>query len=187
MIGDAILGKVVGADFLAAIASADLATAGIALLLGAFFFSELEEARTEFFHGLFLVLDLRLLVLAADDQAARHMGDAHRAVSGVDRLPAGPGRTESIDAQIGRIDSYFHILDLRQDGYGSGGSVDAAGFFRFRNALDAMDAGFGLHFLIDGSLAFAAVYLKNRLFESADFGLVGVEHDDVPALFFGKV
>ena len=60
----------------------------------------LVEPRLELLHRLGPVLVLRALVLAGDDDAGREMGDAHRAVGGVDVLPAGARRAVGVDAQL---------------------------------------------------------------------------------------
>src|SRR5262245_65967927 len=92
MIGDASLREVVGANPLAPLAGPDLAApirgdCRLLLLLGA-----LEESRLEHAHGLRAVLDLRALVLARYDEAARQVGDPPRRVGRVGDLAAGPGR-----------------------------------------------------------------------------------------------
>src|SRR5687767_3474387 len=69
MIGDAVLGEVVGADLRGPVARADLrlphARSG-RLTLGE---AHVEQAGAEHFHRLELVLKLRLLVLLGDDEA----------------------------------------------------------------------------------------------------------------------
>ena len=51
----------------------------------------LEQLGLEDVHRGRLVLDLRALVLAGDDDAGREVGEAHRGVGGVDALAAGAG------------------------------------------------------------------------------------------------
>jgi hypothetical protein len=55
-------------------------------------------------HRLLLVLQLALLVLAADHDAGRQVRDPDGGVGGVDALPAGPGRAEDVDAQVVLVD-----------------------------------------------------------------------------------
>jgi hypothetical protein len=57
---------------------------------------------------------LGLLVLAADDDAGRQVGDAHRRVGGVDALPARTRGAVDVDADVlvGDVDL---VVELRQD------------------------------------------------------------------------
>src|SRR5689334_25447956 len=100
MVGDAALRIVVGSNLLRPVAAADLRSphlgAFVLLLLNA----QAEESRAEDFHRLELVLQLRLLVLLADDQAGGKVRDAHRGVGGVYALPARPRRAEDVDADV---------------------------------------------------------------------------------------
>ena len=48
-----------------------------------------QDEKSQHLERLGLVLVLRFLILLGDDEPGREMGDAHRAVSGVDRLTAG--------------------------------------------------------------------------------------------------
>src|SRR5262249_51243263 len=78
MVGDAGLRKVVGSNPLAPLTGPDLALPirsdrRLLLLLGA-----LQEPCLEHTHGLRAVLDLRALVLARHDEAARQVRDPHR-------------------------------------------------------------------------------------------------------------
>ena len=60
---------------------------------------QVEQAGAQDPHRLGAVFVLRLLILLSDHQAGRQMGDAHRAVGGVDRLAAGPAGAIDIDTQ----------------------------------------------------------------------------------------
>src|SRR6185312_4679323 len=90
MIGDAPLREIVGADALRAVAGADLAAAGLRPLGIELCPLEIVEPGAQHLHRLGLVLVLRLLILLADHEARRQMGDAHRAVRGVHRLAPRP-------------------------------------------------------------------------------------------------
>src|SRR6185503_3749720 len=86
VVRDDVVAEVVGADLLGPLAGADLAAAilGDRVLLLAQL--DLVEAGAQHFHRLRLVLDLRLLVLLRDDDAAWQVGDADRGIRGVDAL-----------------------------------------------------------------------------------------------------
>src|SRR5579863_7495699 len=78
VIGQAVLAKVISADFFAAVAGTDHgATFGAdrRLLL---FQLHIIEAGAENAHGLGAILDLRLFILAGNNQAGGKMRDAHR-------------------------------------------------------------------------------------------------------------
>ena len=55
-------------------------------------------------HRLGAVLVLAALVLALDDDVGRQVGDANRAVGGVDVLPAGPARPVGVDLELALVD-----------------------------------------------------------------------------------
>src|SRR5579859_307496 len=151
MVGDAVLGIVVGADFFGAVAGFDLATA-----LGAdggllFFEFHLVEAGTKDAHGFCTIFDLGFFILLRDDEPRRQVGDAHSRVRGVDGLTAGAGRAESVDAQILGFDFDVDFVGFGKDGDGGGGGVDAALGFGGGDALNSVDAAFvfqlGINFL----------------------------------------
>src|SRR3989442_12182510 len=108
MVGHAILGKVVRADFLGAVTganlSAPLARARRLLLRH----DAVEQARAQDLHRLDLVLQLGLLILALYLEPRGEVRDANGAVRCVDALAAGAARAKDVDAQI-------LILDLDVD------------------------------------------------------------------------
>src|ERR1700676_504533 len=175
MVGDAILGIVVGADFFGAVAGFDLAAAFGAN--GGLLFFELHfiEAGAKDAHGLGAVFDLRFFVLLRDDEPRRQVGDAHGGIRGVDRLAAGAGRAESVDAQILGFDFDIDFVGFGEDGDGGGGSVDASLGFGGGDALDAVDAAFifqlGINFfaLDGGNDFFYSAHLCGRAFHDFDF------------------
>ena len=113
VIGEAVLGKVVGANLLATLASADHRVAllgdGLALLL----LLHLEQAAAQHLQGPLPVLDLRLLVLAGNDQARRQMSDAHGGVGSVDRLAAGTRLAERVHADFLGVNDNVHLVGFR--------------------------------------------------------------------------
>ena len=75
---------------------------------------ELVEARPEDLHADLPVLDLAALVLAGDDDARRHVREAHGRIGHVDVLPARSARPVGVDTQV--LVLYLDldvVLDLR--------------------------------------------------------------------------
>src|SRR3990170_3373827 len=112
--GAQILDQLVGLKDIAAdlVAPADVGLrrgAGVGLGL-AFLQLGLIETGAKLVHRLGLVLVLRSLVLALDDDVGRQVGDPDRAVGGVDVLPAGARRAIGIDAQVALVDLDVDIL-----------------------------------------------------------------------------
>src|SRR5213075_3272386 len=98
------LGEVVRADLLGALAGPDLGGAGGGELgpLGGQL--ALVEPSAQDLHGAVAVLQLGLLVLHRDHDAGRLVGDPHRRVGRVHRLPAGPARAVDVDLQVVGVD-----------------------------------------------------------------------------------
>src|SRR6266702_4628565 len=140
MIGDAILGEVVGPDLLGSVPGAHLgpALAGAGrFLLGDHL---VEQARAQHLHRPDLVLELALLVLALDHEVRGQVGDAHRAVGRVDALAARPLRAEHVDPEIFVFDLHVDLLRLGEHRHGGSGRVDATLRLRDGHALDTVDA-----------------------------------------------
>ena len=146
------------------------------LLLG-----EVEKARAKHPHRLFAVLDLRLLVLAAHDDAGRQVRDPDRRIRRVHRLAAGARRAEPVDAQVllGNVD--LDVLGLGQHGDGGRRRVDPSLGLGRGHALHAVDARFVLHAREHA----VALDEHDRFLQAANrrFGLV--EDLDPPLLAFG--
>ena len=104
VVGDPVLRVVVGADPLGAVDGADLAAAGVAGLGVGLLLGRGEQPGAQDAHRLLLVLELALLVLAADHDAGRHVGDPDGRVGGVDALAAGAAAAEDVDAQVVLVD-----------------------------------------------------------------------------------
>ena len=81
------------------------------------------------------------------------MGDAHGGISGVDRLAAGAGGAERVDANVLGLDLDVDFLGLRENGDGDRRGVNAALGLRGGNALHAMHAALPLELGVD-ALAF---------------------------------
>src|ERR1043165_606742 len=177
----AVLREVVRADLFRAVAAADHTFArrrelGLALLA-----LDVVEARLQHLQRLRAVLDLRLLVLAGDDDAGREVGHAHGGVGRVDRLAAGTRGAERVDAQIFLGDLDVDVLDLGQHGHGDRRGVDAPLRLRLRHALHAVHAGLELEARVD----LVAFDLQRSVLDAVDRGVVGVGHVDLPALRLG--
>ena len=140
MVRDSGLGKVVGADALAAPGAPHLGAAFVGALLGGPLSLLFEQARAQDFQRPYAVLVLRFFVLALHGEAAREVGDAHRRVRGVDALSPGPAGAHHVDAKLSGVDVHFHLAGLGQDRDGDGGGVDPPLGLGFRHALDAVDA-----------------------------------------------
>ena len=88
---------------------------GLSLLFAALEFG-LVKPRPQHPPGRGPVLVLRSLVLALHDDAGRKMGDAHRAVGGVDMLAARARGAIGVDANILLVDSDLdRVVDRRVD------------------------------------------------------------------------
>src|SRR5260370_356011 len=138
MIGHAVLGEIVGADFFGAVAGLDLPPAFGGESGLTFFLLLFVQSRAENAHGLGAILDLRFFVLLGNDEAAGNVRDAHGGIRSVDGLAAGAGRTEGVNAQVLGFDLDVDFVGFGEDRDGSGGSVNAA--LRFRGG-DARAAG----------------------------------------------
>src|SRR6266849_346490 len=145
VVGDAVLGEIVSPNFFAAVARADhrLALLGqrVLLLLHLHFV----QSRAQHAHPFLAVLDLRLLVLAADHRVGWNMSNAHCRISRVYRLPTGPGGAERVNAQIFGFDLDVHILGLGQHRNRHRGSVYASLLLVGRHTLHPMHAALVLH------------------------------------------
>src|ERR671922_294486 len=144
VVGDAILGEVVGADLLRPLARADLRPPRRLLLLALLRALELVEPRPQHAHRLRLVLELRLLVLHRDDDACGHVRDAHSRVGRVHALAARAGRAVDVDLQVVRVDLHLDLLDLGHHGDRCRRGVDAALRLRLRDTLHAVRAALPL-------------------------------------------
>ena len=176
-------GKVVGADALRAVARAHHGPAlggALGLALGVL---ELEEPGAQDAHGLGLVLDLALLVLAVHDKARRDVGDAHRGVRRVDALAAGTRGAHDVDAQVLIADLDLGLLHLGQDGDGDGARMDPARGLGGGDALDAVHARLPAQALVDR----VARDREDDLAVAAQLGGGGVHHLDLPAPGLGEV
>ena len=178
MVGHPPLREIVGADALGAVARADLALAVGGARRRQRLPLRLVEPGAQHLQGARLVLVLRFLVLLNDDEPGRQMRDPDRAVGRVDRLAAWPRRPENVDAQILVVDLDVDLLGLGQYRDGRGRGVDAARGFGFRDALDAVDAGFEF----EAGEDIAPGDRGRRLLDAAESRVGQVEQLEAPAL-----
>ena len=110
------------------------------------------------------------------------MGDADRAVGGVDRLPARTRRTVDVDAQVLLVDLDVDVLGLWKHGDGRRRSVDAAAALGRGHPLHAVHAAFELEPGKDARPGDRG----DRFLVSADLGRAGRDQLEAPALRFGE-
>ena len=109
------------------------------------------QAGTELFHGTVQVLELGALFLALDHDTRRDVGETDGRISGVNALTAGTGCAEEVLADIGRIELDIKFSGFGENGHGGGRCLDAALGFGLGDALDAVHAGFVLHYAVTPS------------------------------------
>src|SRR5580692_968244 len=172
MVGDAVLGIVVGADFFGAVSGFDLAAAFGADGGLLFFEFHFIEAGTQNAHSLGAIFDLGFFVLLRDDETGGQVSDTHGGVRRIDGLAAGAGRAEGVDAQILGFDFNVDFVGFGENGDGSSGGVDAALRFGGRDALDAVYAAFVFKFLV----IFFAVDGSDVFFYYTHLSWVAVNH-----------
>ncbi|ABA50496.1 hypothetical protein BURPS1710b_3601 [Burkholderia pseudomallei 1710b] len=145
VIGHPALREVVRADPLGAVARADQALARGCLLRVLLVILLVLDPRGEHLQRAILVLVLRAVVLALDDDSRRDVRDAHRRIGLVDVLAARARRAERVDPQIGRIDLDFaDLVGLGHHRDRARGRMDAALRLGRGHALHAVAARFEL-------------------------------------------
>ena len=97
VVGDAALGKIVGADALAAVAGAHLGPALLGDLALLLLLLQVKQPGLEDLQGLGLVFVLGFFILAGDHEPRGQVGDAHRRVRGVHDLAPGPGGAVDVE------------------------------------------------------------------------------------------
>ena len=109
----------------------------------------LVQSRLELLHRLCLILVLAALILALDDDIGRDMGDPHRAVGGVDVLPARARRTIGVDSQFTLVDLDLDVVvDLGINPYtGEAGVAPCRAVVR-ADPHQPMNPAFGLQIAI---------------------------------------
>src|SRR6266849_6793801 len=114
MVREPVLGEILGPYYFRADARTDHLLAffrqGVLLLLHL----DLVQARAQYTHAFFAVLDLRFLILTTHHGTRRSVRDPHRRIRRVHRLSARPRRTEGVDAQIFSFDLDVHFFRFRQ-------------------------------------------------------------------------
>src|SRR3954452_17677938 len=185
VVRDPVLRVVVGPDALAAVDGTDLRPPRLRGRALCHFDRDRMQAGPQDTQGLLLVLQLRLLVLAADDDAGRQVRDADGGVRRVDALPAGPGRPEDVDAQVVRVDLDLDVLHLGQHENAGRAGVDPALGLRHRDPLDAVHTALELHARVDalaGRRRAAGLDGDRDVLEAAEVALRAVQLFGPPAL-----
>lgn len=181
VIGEAVLGKVIGADLFVAFARTDLLPAGGLDFAALFFPLFFEKTRSKNAHGGSTVFDLGAAILATDNEAGGKVKDLDGGVGRVDPLAAGTAGATNFNADFIGADLKFDFFGHRKNGDSGGGGVDAALGFGGGHALDAMDAAFMAH----GGKDSLARQFENDFFEPAQIGGAGGEGFKFPAAVFG--
>ena len=181
VVGHAVLREVVGADLLRALARRHHAAAGRGLGRVLSFALEIHQAASEDLERLRLVLQLRALVLALDEEAAGLVDDLDGAVGGVDALAARPAARGDADLEVLVVDLDVDLVGLGEDGHRRRRRVDAALRLRGGHALHAVDAPFEAKLRVD----VAAGDERDALLEAAGGALALREDLDLPALSLG--
>ena len=98
------------------------------------------------------------------------MGQSHRGVGGVDRLPTGPGRPIHVDPHIARIDPNVDFFGFRQHGHRGGRRVNPPLRLCLGNTLNPVNSALVLEFGIrtatlhsDGDLVVATRLRRGRV------------------------
>ena len=83
---------------------------------------------------------LRFFILLTDDNACRYVGDPHRRIGGVDRLPARAGSTEHVNPQVAFLNVDINILGLGKHRHRGCRGMDTTPGLGFRHTLHTMHA-----------------------------------------------
>jgi len=149
VVGHAILGLVVRANLLGAVAVTDLREARGPLLGLLLLELHLVEAGTQHLHADLAVLDLRALLLRLHHRVGRQVRDAHGGVGRVHALTSGARRAVRVDAQVLGADLYVDVIGLGKHRHGGRRGLDAPLALGLWHALDAVDARLELHDRVD--------------------------------------
>ena len=183
VVGDAGLGKVVGADFFGAVAGTDLGTARGGVFLGFFLHFDFVKFGAQDFEAEGFVLGLGASVLTLHLQAGGEVGDLDSGVGGIDVLSAGASGAGGLDVEVFGLEDDVDFLRLGHDCDGAGGGVNAALGLGGGDALHAVDAGLVFEVAED----FFAGDFDDHFLKSAHVGGGGVEVLRFPATVGGIV
>ena len=145
VIGDTVLWEIIRTNLFTAVPRLNLRAPRLAQLFLPLRFLQVPEARLEDGQRFELIFQLRLLILAGDNQSCGKMGNAHRRVGRVHTLTAMTGGAIDIDANIVFLDFDLDVfIGLRQDNYLGCGGVNTPIGFGYGYALDTVCASFVL-------------------------------------------
>src|SRR6266699_1744794 len=182
VIGHTILWKVVGTHLLTAIAHLYLGPPRLAQFFLPASLSQVPQARLEHRKRLRFILKLRFLVLASDYQPRGQVCNAYRRIGRVDALPAVTSRTIDINAEIAifYIDCNL-IIGFWQHYHLGGRRVDTPIRLGHGHALHAMGSPLVFHTAVSA----LTPHDKRHVFDPALFGLVGIQHFNLPVPSIG--
>ena len=126
------------------------------------------------------VFQLRLLILAGNNDSCGKMCQPHRGVCGIDALSAVSGRTEHIEFIFRRIDPHFHFIHLRHDRHSHRGGVDSSARLGLRHTLYPVGAALIFH----SGIRAVSVDHKRRILESSDSVFIDAHHLRLPSAAF---
>ena len=123
-------------------------------------------------------MELGTLVLTGDHQPRWEMGDPHRRISGIHALPAVPGGTVDVDAELVGVNFDLDIVNLRQNGYRRRGSVNTPAGLGGRHALHAVYPAF----VLEPGVCTVPFHLEDNLLVAADADLVLANDGRLPLM-----
>src|SRR5450759_4842198 len=181
MVGDPVLWIVVRPNLFTTLTGADLAAARFAALAGQALLLHLVKACPQDRHCFCLVLKLRLLVLATDDNAGRQVRHTYSRVGGVNALPTRPGGPENVDADVLWTDLHLDLVDFGQHRYRRGRRVDTPLRLGHGHTLHAVYPALPF----EPRVSAAPPHLEDHLLETAQPGLVVAKNLGLVAMPLG--
>ena len=109
------------------------------------------------------------------------MGDAHRRVGGVDRLPARAGRPEDVDLEISRVDVDLDLVGLGQDDHRRRRGVDPPLGLGHRHPLDPV----GPALVLEPCQASSPSHHERDLVQAVPVGRARRQHLEPPPSLLG--
>lgn len=181
MVGNAVLGEIVGTDLFASVPASNLSSPGFSGLVFQLLFFHLKELGAKVSNGLFFVLVLRSFVLTLNDDVRGQVCNSHCRVHGIDALAAVARGPEDVNADVFGIDLDFDSISLRKDGNADRRGVNAPARLSDGDALDAVDSALKLELAVH----VFSLDLEIDLLETSELGGVTVYGSESPALGVG--
>src|SRR5207253_3248013 len=153
---------------------------------------EIEEPAAKDLHRLRLVLQLRALVLALDDEAGRTVLDLDGAVRRVDALTARPTARGDRDLEVLLVDLHVALVGLGHRGRGGGREEEQLDLPLERGSLflelgqleldELAELGIGERLFVLADLLFELAIAAERLHERLDVGPLLVQLRELMAV-----